>query len=167
MSRKLGALTLVLGILVCSMGLKTALSSNHSSGAVIGGERTGSSSTQPPPKPGSRTVTWSFRSSFSATRRSQVKETNAWFRSFIHLVLGNGLELAFVVCSIARKSFFRYFFLNLYFLLTIGSSVARHFILSRFGAGLRRISLRLFLHRRAAHPGAVCGVDQPVCARFR
>jgi len=35
MSRKLGALTLVLGILVCSMGLKTALSSNHSSGTVL------------------------------------------------------------------------------------------------------------------------------------
>lgn len=35
MSRKLGALALVLGILVCSMGLKTTLSSNHSSGTVL------------------------------------------------------------------------------------------------------------------------------------
>jgi hypothetical protein len=36
MSRKLGALALALGILVCSMGLKTALSSNnHSNGAVV------------------------------------------------------------------------------------------------------------------------------------
>jgi hypothetical protein len=35
MSRKLGALALVLGILVCSMGLKTALSGNLSSGGVL------------------------------------------------------------------------------------------------------------------------------------
>lgn len=47
--------------------------------------------------------------------------------------LGTALELAFVVCSIARKSFLRYFFLNLYFLLAVGSSVGRHLILSSFG----------------------------------
>lgn len=47
--------------------------------------------------------------------------------------LGTALELAFVVCSIARKSFFRYFFLNLYFLLAIGSGMGRHFTLGRFG----------------------------------
>jgi len=35
MSGKLTALVLALGILVCSMGLKTALSSNHSSGTVL------------------------------------------------------------------------------------------------------------------------------------
>ncbi len=46
---------------------------------------------------------------------------------------GTALELAFVVCSVARKSFTRYFFLNLYFLLTIGSSLARQFTLERFG----------------------------------
>ncbi len=46
---------------------------------------------------------------------------------------GTALELAFVVCSVARKSFFRYFFLNLYFLLAIGSSVGRHFFLDAFG----------------------------------
>ena len=34
MSRKLGAIALVLGILVCSMGLKTAFT-NHSNGAVL------------------------------------------------------------------------------------------------------------------------------------
>jgi hypothetical protein len=49
--------------------------------------------------------------------------------------LGTTFELAFVVCSLARKSFLRYFFLNLYFLLVVASSVARHFILSRFGQG--------------------------------
>jgi hypothetical protein len=43
------------------------------------------------------------------------------------------MELAFVVCSIARKSFFRYFFLNLYFLLVLGSSVGRKVALSVFG----------------------------------
>lgn len=46
---------------------------------------------------------------------------------------GTALELGFVVCSIARKSFLRYFFLNLYFLFAVGSSVGRHFALSRFG----------------------------------
>ena len=43
------------------------------------------------------------------------------------------MELAFVVCSIARRSFFRYLFLNLYFLLVLGSSVARKVVLSTFG----------------------------------
>jgi hypothetical protein len=47
--------------------------------------------------------------------------------------LGTALELAFVVCSVARKSFTRYFFLNLYFLLVIASSFGRHFFLNRFG----------------------------------
>ena len=35
MSRKLAALALVLAILVCSMGLKTALGSGHAGSAVI------------------------------------------------------------------------------------------------------------------------------------
>jgi hypothetical protein len=35
MSRKLGALALALGILVCSMGLKTVLASHTSSSVVI------------------------------------------------------------------------------------------------------------------------------------
>jgi len=47
--------------------------------------------------------------------------------------LGITLELAFVVCSIARRSFVRYAFLNLYFLLEIGSEVGRYFTLERFG----------------------------------
>jgi len=52
--------------------------------------------------------------------------------SFIWLA-GTALELAFVVCSIARKSFFRYFLLNLYFLEVIASSITRYFFLTRFG----------------------------------
>lgn len=52
--------------------------------------------------------------------------------SFIWLV-GTALELAFVVCSLARRSFFRYFFLNLYFLAVIASSIARYAVLARFG----------------------------------
>jgi hypothetical protein len=52
--------------------------------------------------------------------------------SFI-LYLGTALELGFVVSSIAKKSFARYFFLNLYFLLAIGSSIGRHLFLNRFG----------------------------------
>jgi hypothetical protein len=47
--------------------------------------------------------------------------------------LGTAFELAFVVCSVARRSFFRYFFLNFYFLLTVSSSVVRQFALGRFG----------------------------------
>jgi len=35
MSRKLGAIALALGILVCSMAFKTALSGDHSSGTVL------------------------------------------------------------------------------------------------------------------------------------
>jgi hypothetical protein len=43
------------------------------------------------------------------------------------------LEIGFVVCSIARKSFFRYFFLNLYVLMVAGSEVPRYIVLNRFG----------------------------------
>jgi hypothetical protein len=47
--------------------------------------------------------------------------------------LGTAFELAFVVCSITRKSFLRYFFLNLYFLLAVASSLVRHLTLAQFG----------------------------------
>jgi hypothetical protein len=47
--------------------------------------------------------------------------------------LGTAFELGFVVCSIQRKSFFRYLFLNLYFVLTLASSVFRHFVLTHYG----------------------------------
>ena len=47
--------------------------------------------------------------------------------------LGTALELAFVVCSISRKSFFRYIFLNLYLLGVVSSSAARYFFLAKFG----------------------------------
>jgi hypothetical protein len=47
--------------------------------------------------------------------------------------LGTALELLFVVCSVQRKAFIRYFFLNLYFLLAIASSLARHFSLGWYG----------------------------------
>src|SRR4029077_20379120 len=47
--------------------------------------------------------------------------------------IGTALELAFVVCSIARKSFFTYFFLNLYMLLTVLADVARWLVLRKFG----------------------------------
>jgi len=46
---------------------------------------------------------------------------------------GIALEVAFVVCSVWRRSFFRYFFLNLYFLATLASGVVRYFFLARFG----------------------------------
>jgi len=47
--------------------------------------------------------------------------------------LGTALELAFVVCSITRKSFFRYLFLNVYLLGVIASSAGRYFFLAKFG----------------------------------
>jgi hypothetical protein len=47
--------------------------------------------------------------------------------------LGTALELAFVVCSIARRSFFTYFFLNLYMLVTILADVARWLVLRDSG----------------------------------
>jgi len=47
--------------------------------------------------------------------------------------VGTLLELGFVVCSVRRKSFLRYFFLNLYFLVAITSSLIRHFSLAKFG----------------------------------
>jgi hypothetical protein len=47
--------------------------------------------------------------------------------------LGIALELAFVVCSLVKKSFVRYAFLNLYFLMEVSSEVVRYFALERFG----------------------------------
>jgi hypothetical protein len=47
--------------------------------------------------------------------------------------IGVVLEIAFVVCSIARKSFFQYIFLNAYFLLGLGSDAARYYYLLRYG----------------------------------
>src|SRR5271167_3505640 len=47
--------------------------------------------------------------------------------------LGTALELSVVVCSIARKSFLRYFFLNLYMLLSVLNSTGRSLILNSFG----------------------------------
>jgi hypothetical protein len=57
---------------------------------------------------------------------------------------GTALELGFVVCSIARKSFFRYFFLNLYLILVIGSSLGRHLVLNQFGQGSAQYSYAYF-----------------------
>jgi hypothetical protein len=47
--------------------------------------------------------------------------------------LGTAFELAFVVCSIIRKSWFRYFFLNLYMLLSVLASVGRWLVLTKYG----------------------------------
>jgi hypothetical protein len=53
--------------------------------------------------------------------------------TFCIWIAGTAFELAFVVCSLARKSFLRYAFLNLYFLLELTSEVVRYFALDRFG----------------------------------
>src|SRR5215467_939246 len=47
--------------------------------------------------------------------------------------IGTALELAFVVCSIARKSFFTYFFLNLYMLLDVLAEIVRWLVLTKYG----------------------------------
>jgi hypothetical protein len=47
--------------------------------------------------------------------------------------LGTALELLFVVCSLARKSFLRYFFLNLYLLISTTVSIGRFLILWSYG----------------------------------
>lgn len=47
--------------------------------------------------------------------------------------LGTALEAMFVVCSVARKSFLKYLFLNLYFLVSILTSVSRYLILRSYG----------------------------------
>ena len=50
-------------------------------------------------------------------------------------LLGTALELCFVVCSIYRKAFFRYLFLNLYFLISIPTSLGRYYFLRNYGQG--------------------------------
>jgi hypothetical protein len=47
--------------------------------------------------------------------------------------LGMGLELSFVVCSLARKSFLRYFFLNIYLIFSLIESVSRFLVFSKYG----------------------------------
>lgn len=47
--------------------------------------------------------------------------------------LGTAFELAFVVCSLVRKSFLRYFALNFYLLLSTAVSIARYVFLSSYG----------------------------------
>jgi hypothetical protein len=51
MSRKLAALALVLAILVCSMGLKTALSTGHADSAVMVANGPAPAPTGPQPHP--------------------------------------------------------------------------------------------------------------------
>src|SRR5271170_2789486 len=54
--------------------------------------------------------------------------------SFVLLLwcLGTLFELCFVVCSLVRKSFGRYFFLNLYFILSVLASAARFLTLNSY-----------------------------------
>src|SRR5271157_3343655 len=49
--------------------------------------------------------------------------------------LGTAFELLFVVCSLARKSFLHYFFLNLYLLISTTASIGRFLILWSYGQG--------------------------------
>jgi len=49
--------------------------------------------------------------------------------------LGTALELVFVVCSVARGSYFKYFFLNLYFILSVLTSVGRFVVFTAYGPG--------------------------------
>lgn len=47
--------------------------------------------------------------------------------------LGIALELAFVVCSLVRKSFLQYLFLNLYLIFALVSSLSRFLVLRSYG----------------------------------
>lgn len=47
--------------------------------------------------------------------------------------LGLALELLFVVCSLTRKSFLQYLFLNLYFIFSLISSASRFLVLRNYG----------------------------------
>jgi hypothetical protein len=47
--------------------------------------------------------------------------------------LGIALELSFVVCSLVRKSFLQYLFLNLYLIFVVVSSVTRFLVLRSYG----------------------------------
>ena len=47
--------------------------------------------------------------------------------------LGIALELSFVVCSLARKSFLPYLFLNLYLIFCLVSSVSRFLVMRSYG----------------------------------
>jgi hypothetical protein len=47
--------------------------------------------------------------------------------------LGVALELSFVVCSLVRKSFFRYLFLNIYLIFSIVASISRFLVVSKYG----------------------------------
>jgi hypothetical protein len=58
--------------------------------------------------------------------------------------LGTAFELAFVVCSIARKSFFTYFFLNLYMLLSVLADIARWVVLAEYGVASDRYTYMYF-----------------------
>jgi hypothetical protein len=58
--------------------------------------------------------------------------------------LGTAFELAFVVCSIARKSFFTYFFLNLYMLLDVLAEIARWLVLAKYGITSERYAYMYF-----------------------
>lgn len=53
--------------------------------------------------------------------------------AFLIWSLGVLFEVGFVVCSLARRSFLKYFFLNLYFLIELSSEIIRYSFLSRFG----------------------------------
>src|SRR5574340_97562 len=64
---------------------------------------------------------------------------------------GTALELAFVVCSLAPKSFLQYFFLNLYLILAVTSSVGRHFILNAYGQGSDEYTYSYAVVAQSAH----------------
>ena len=49
------------------------------------------------------------------------------------LVLGVGLEVCFLVCSISRGALLRYFFLNLYVILSIFADLIRQYVLHYYG----------------------------------
>src|SRR5258708_31575656 len=48
-------------------------------------------------------------------------------------IVGMGAGVCFVTCSVIRTSFLRYFFLNLYIILSLFSDLLRQFVLRFYG----------------------------------
>ena len=49
------------------------------------------------------------------------------------LIIGTALEVSFLTCSLIRGAFLRYFFLNLYVILTLFGDLVRQYILHYYG----------------------------------
>jgi len=80
--------------------------------------------------------------------------------------LASLLELCVVVCALARHSFRRYLFLNLYMLLSLLVSLLRYQVLSHFGLRSSEYKYFLFLFRCSADDFPVSSADHSLFVRI-